>query len=399
VPELCDHQAMEPFLAGFADELVKVAAKEKSRLRKLVTLGAGAGAAYGVYRYGRKVRLAKDPMLRSMQRKAKGRLTHVEELETGIKPAAGVRKKVKEAVRGIDELIEETPKQWRSRWEGYQRGEPIKKVRKVEGAVHSMGEPIAHRAYPSDLPLAKRFKQILRVALQARLNKKFPQGYVIKPVVGEASGGVPTHQTRFADLLAGKGAPQHKKWMSDMLDDPTDYMVQEYIPIARERVLLSKPPFAAGRAGRKVRLGKEVPAEYRVHVFGGKVIPGASSHRWAIGQEIHRRGKFRELDKFVQENIDKLPASRVHMPMALDVARTADGKWRIIEANIGGQSGFLTPDTTRTLSMAPHAVYRGITGRSSKPAATVKGLLAGGAATAAASQTLNQHRSPALGES
>lgn len=418
---------MNQLRASFGEELVKLAAtppkeKKRSLLGKAVTLGLGGAAAYGAYRYGRKVRLSKDPLLRQMQSKSKGKLTHVDILDDGGVPATGLKKKLHEARRGVDEIIAEPYDTFIKRHEKVIAGEPVEKVRHVEGALHAMGRPSQHKGYSSDNPLAHGIKRVTDLGenkmleaeyfknvpgmaksesaakyvkkapggdpatqldeLQATLSKKYPNGYVVKPIEGAASGGVPTHNARFADILAGKGNKAHKEWMEEMLEDPSDYMVQEYIPIAKSMATFAKPPLATGQAARKIQLHKQVPDEFRVHVFGGKVVRGASSHRWAAGQELYKRKQFRELDQFVQDAVNKLPDKGVGTPMAFDVVKDTKGKWRIIEANVGGESGFLAPEASGASVRAPQAVYKAVTGRSSKPEAAVKGVAAGGATIA-----------------
>jgi hypothetical protein len=449
---------MSHFMNAFADELIKTAAKDPPKekgkkkkpsiLRRAATLGLGAAAGYAGYRYARKVRLSKDPLLRAMQEKSKGRLTHIDALDAGQKKTTGLRKKVNQHLRGVDEIIEETPKQWERGYEameypmwhegrrrlpkGAREAAGGKRKRKVEGATHAIGYPSQLERYKSDLRLGSNAEEILRSGsnkleeakffagaggmakseradnmvraikggggpmsdgekldrLQASLRKRFPKGYVVKPVSGAASGGVPTHQQKWSELLKGKGDPEHARWVQDTLKNPKDYMFQEYIPIAKNKAMFATPPKSAGKVGRNIKIHGDVPSEYRVHVFGGRVVPGGSSHRWAAGQEMNpfRRKEFKEMEKFVQDNVDKLPKSRTGVPMAMDVAKTTDGKWRIIESNPGGESGFLIPDKSKTLTMAPHAVYKAVTGRSSKPVAAATGLAAGAATAVAAGQ-------------
>ena len=65
--------------------------------------------------------------------------------------------------------------------------------------------------------------------------------------------------------------------------------------------------------------------------------------------------------------------------------------------NPGGRSGFLAPDVTKAVGMAPHATYKAITGRSSQLASGAKGVAAGGAATVAAHKAMSSG-SPDMGE-
>lgn len=448
---------MSYFLDAFADELIKTAAKDPPKekahkqkpsiLRRAANLGLAGAAGYGAYRYGRKVKLSKDPLLRAMQEKAKGRLTHIDALEVGDKRSTGIAKRIKEYRRGVDEIIEENPRQWERGYDAmeypmWERGAKKlpkgaleraagKKKKKIEGAIHTIGQPSQAQKYDAGLNLDSSAEDLLRIGaskleeakyfgraggmakseraegmvnklrsgsgpmseveqldkLQAALKKKFPKGYVVKPVSSEASSGVPTHNQRWGDLLLGKGDPEHAKWVRGVLKKPKDFMFQEYISIAKEKPLLTRTPKIADKAGRSIKVRGEVPSEYRVHVMGGKVVPGGSSHRWALGRELNpfRRKEIKEMEKFVQDNVNQLPKSRTGIPMAMDVVKTTDGKWRIIESN-PGRSGFLVPDQTGALSGAPHAVYKAVTGRSSKPAAAAKGLAAGAATALAAGQ-------------
>jgi len=453
---------MRPFLFGFSDELVKCSSRSDDKRhswRRTLALGAGAAAAYGAYRHARKVRLSDNPLLRALQSRAKGRLTHIDALDANVHPARGVRKKLKELVRGVDEIIEETPAKWERRYrhieypvwhEGKTKLPPRaverasgKRRPRIRGAVHAIGYPSQALGYKSDLRLGSNLTDILRLggskleeakylartgavaktesataavrsaigsgkrklnaaekldALQRTLAKKFPKGYVLKPVSGAASGGVPTHQQRWASLLRG-GDPEHARWVRDVLKNPQKYVVQEYIPIAKERALFVKTPKSGGKA-RKIQLGRTVPYEYRVHVVGGKVVPGASLHRWAVGREVNpfRRREIREMEAFVQDTLNKLPRKSRGVPMAIDVAKLKNGGWKIIEANPGGESGFLIPDVTKTVSKAPHAVYKAVTGRSSKAEASAKALGAGGAASLGVSKALNRNEDNRINE-
>ena len=112
--------------------------------------------------------------------------------------------------------------------------------------------------------------------------KKFPKGYVVKPSGGSASGGVPTHRQSFSELARGGGDPQHAQWMKDMVNNPGDFIAQEYVPIPKRRVLFAKPPIQEGASGRGIKLRGEVPDEWRLHVVGGKVVPKATRHRWGF---------------------------------------------------------------------------------------------------------------------
>jgi hypothetical protein len=444
---------MSQFLNSFGDELVKLAAepkkkKKKSLLRKALTLGLGGAAAYGAYRYGRKVKMSKDPLLRAMQQKSKGRMTHVDILPEEYMNLP--RPKGERLVRSADEIVAIPEAAAIERAGKVQMGKA--KPREFEGAVHTGADPYEMRGIKSDLSLSTTPKErvsgittkleeakyleatgaaaksesaatyIDKVkggapkntadtldALQAELAKKYPNGYVVKPLEGSVAPGVPTHKDRFADVLT-KGNPEHQKWMGDMLKNPKDYMVQEYIPIAKERVLIGRPPptsaaesrtVAGGLATKgKLRFGAKVPTEYRVHVYGGKVIPGGSVHRWAGGSELSpfRQREIKRMEAEIQKAVNKLPENRMNIPMAMDVVKTTDGKWRIIEANIGTQSGFVAPQIGKipTPSKPAMALYKAVTGRQSQLEAGIKATGAGVGTTAVAGKMMSG--SPMQGE-
>lgn len=437
---------MNQFRASFGDELVKIAAKEKKKkkslLRKAVTVAAGGAAAYGAYRYGRKIRLSKDPLLRRMQEKAKGRSSIVDVLPAGSEKLKRPPKEIERIFRAGDDLheIPEAAAIDRANKVMVGKAEPLK----IKGAIQTAADPHELKGIKSDLALSSTPKEFAegKIAdklqeakyleatgigaksesaagymekvkagapksdmaaldeLQATLSKKYPNGYVVKPIGEAYAPGVPTHKQRFADILGPNGNPEHKKWMRGVLDKSDDYMVQEYIPIAKERGLLAKRPVKPGEAARKVRLGGEVPTEYRVHVYGGKVVPGATVHRWAGGAELNpfRRKEIQQMEAEIQKAIGKLPGNRTKIPMAMDVVKDTSGKWRIIEANIGTQSGFMGPQVGRVPipSKPAHALYKATTGRQSKLEAGLKATAAGVGGTAAAAKMTSG--SPMQGE-
>lgn len=438
---------MNRFRASFGDELVKVAAKDepkkkRSILRKALTLGLGGAAAYGAYRYGRKVRLSKDPLLRRMQEQSGGRLSVVDVIPKEMEGLARPHKGVERVFRGADEVIEIPEAAARARAGQVIAGKAEPK--KIKGAIQTAADPYELKGIKSDLPLSSTprefYKEIpdkLREAkyleatgigarsesagaflpkarssapggdaaaldaMQASLAKKFPNGYVVKPIEGSYAPGVPTHEHRWADILGAKGNPEHRKWMQGMLKKPDDYMVQEFIPIAKERALIARPPVKPGESARRFQLGAQVPTEYRVHVYGGKVIPGGSVHRWAGGSELSplRRREIMAMEREVQRAVSKLPENRMNIPMAMDVVKTTDGKWRIIEANIGTQSGFMGPQIGKVPipSKPAQALYKAVTGRQSQLEAGIKATGAGVGTTAVASEMMSG--SPMQGES
>jgi len=413
---------MNPSRRSFALELCKLAEEAEpekpSFLRRILPAAVGLAAGAGAYKYLRKVKLSKNPGIAAIQRKAKGRLTHIDDAEVVPGRLGRIGQRI---ARGVDEVVSLPPSEWRP-LQGVSMARLKKiKAKKIEGAMLPMGGPSQSAQFKADFnlnqnpTLSVRLEDKLREArvlartpggaprseamsrhvrglgaassgsmdqLQARLARRYPKGYVVKPVNDAASGGVPTHRDRFATILSGKKT-EHKSWMKDMMSNPERYMVQEHLDIASTRRMLSNPPRTGGSGKRGLAIGASVPDEWRVHVADGKVVPGASMHRWTFdaGLSPTARREISEVDTFMQANLDKMPRDVRGVPMAADVVRTKDGKLKIIELNPGGQSGFLDSPTLRGSGWN---YYKGVTGRHSQAEAAVKGISAGAAATLAA---------------
>lgn len=405
---------------SFVLELEKIAddgtQQKPSLLRRLAPLALGAAAGLGGYKMLRRIHLSESPGLRAIQRKAKGALSHVDELDDDRMP--GMIGRLKDRfVRGVDKVIYEPASVVEARKGMTQAALKKAPVAKVEGALLPMGGPEQAASYRADLHLNMdpsvglkledkvREGKLLRslpgnVAaksellsahvtptkatpqsldkLQSHLAEKYPSGYVIKPVDDAASGGVPTHKDRFASILSSDKKTAHQEWMQRMMEDPDKFMVQEYIPIKQSRRTMSLPPRSGGSGERSYSIGKSVPDEWRVHVAGGKVIPDTTMHRWTFdaGMSPTSRKEISDVDKFMQGAVQNMPRDVRGVPMAADVVRAEDGTFKIIELNSGGQSGFLLSPALRGKGWN---YYRGITGRHSQPEALVKGLGLGAA--------------------
>jgi hypothetical protein len=414
-------------LAAFVDELEKLGEDEGSKpslLRRILPAVLGTAAGVGGYKLLRRVKFSKVPAVRKMQQKAKGRLTHLDELPNNKMPGPFSRLGQR-FVRGVDEVINEPRSVVKAREKLTVKELAKQQAKKVKGAIMPMGGPRQAASYKGDLHLNPNPQVGVRLedklhearllnklpggapqsrplsdligsrgkattesldALQQDLAKKFPKGYVIKPINDAASGGVPTHKDRFATILTGGKGTDHQKWMKDMMVRPERYMVQEYIPIRKTRRLLSNLP-RTGSAERRMAINEMVDDEWRVHVADGKVIPGSTMHRWTFdaGMSPSARKEISEVDRFMQKNLNKMPRDARGVPMAADVVRTTDGSLKILELNTGGQSGFLLSPTLRG-SGWQH--YKGVTGRASQAESLVKGLGAGAATTIAASLAL-----------
>lgn len=418
---------------------------DSNLLRNLGLGGLGTAATYALLR---KVRLSGNPVLRAIQKASKGKLTGVDysTRSPALQEAIGVkhphawmpdwlRRPVMKLTRGVDEVKlhqlthEQLPERHQAIMDILQRRTP-KKVpqQQIEGAAVNFGEPALGRHYRGDVTPTGNIEDALRLAadkhleaqwlervmpglgpkpygtvqdflrsrardpakriaqLQRKLQKAQPGGFIIKPRSAAATGDVIKSTDDLMELMHAPG--QKGEWVREMLKRPEQFVVQESIPIATERRI----PFF----GRKQHAGRaEMPVEYRVHTVGGQIVPGATVRRYPTTGALNPFKTWRErreLTRQLQPHLDKLPAQqRDQMMMGMDVVRTPQGQFRVIETNpIGGQSGFLAPDITHAPTLAPHRVYRAITGRTSKPLAAATALGAGGtvAGTAAAADTL-----------
>jgi hypothetical protein len=151
-------------------------------------------------------------------------------------------------------------------------------------------------------------------ALEQAMSARYPRGFVLKPIAGFAADGrFPSECTPFAALwaayktdvepeitrLQGEGmdasdlhyrlrnAPAYPGRILDaLLDDPESVMIQERIEIAASYGAIE---------------------EYRVHVVGGRVLAGATQHRWGHYRSVSLE-RIAQVEAFVQDLMSKLPA-------------------------------------------------------------------------------------------
>jgi hypothetical protein len=135
------------------------------------------------------------------------------------------------------------------------------------------------------------------------LSREFPDGYVIKPALGDSSGET-TIENRTEDILRNIGhasfAVPHQ-----LMDE--QYIVQEKLPISQE---------------------------YRVHSLEDLVIEDLTFRRYTGGSIPGERDA---PNAFVQSVLDGLPDSMVGGSLlAWDVALVRDAQFKIIEVNFSG---------------------------------------------------------------
>jgi len=283
---------------------------------------------------------------------------------------------------------------------GYQVRSDINLIQKPENIFRMQDKvresKILNRSLKGALPnseyagrfLKRKGSPISRLrALQAKLRAQYGDaGYVMKQVHGsDTKGRILTHSDDLVSVYKSKDDPR-KRWVHEMLRNPNSMLVQERIPMAQERVLYGR------MRGKRVHT---VPSEYRVHVIDGQVVPKATYQRWSATSNLNpfKSRSRRQAEQEVQALLNNLPKKyRRGTPMALDVVRDTNGRLRLIETNMGGNSGFLQPDVTGAKTLAGHRLYKTVTGRDSPAMAAIKGLGYGGMTAYTGSKLMNDEK-------
>lgn len=207
----------------------------------------------------------------------------------------------------------------------------------------------------------------------AKLDKSFKgDNYYIKPNDGWGSG------------QGGVGFIQK--------DDVTKYLSGKKMDadkVKKIKAFMKDPKKFTAQADMKIE--KDITGqlkEFRVHGFGNKVVPGASSPR---GKNILGAGgkEQKEAERHLQKALRKLPKKYREAALAADVVKTKTG-YKIVELNAGtAASGLLDPAFIKKhhgffasleAVRKNQKVYKELTGRASKLEAGIKGT-AGAAAT------------------
>ncbi len=148
-----------------------------------------------------------------------------------------------------------------------------------------------------------------RVELRSAIAAAFAGGFYAKTALGDSSGG--DYGARRSEDVVDAAASQEPRAVTSLTAEES--IVQELVPVERE---------------------------YRVHSFEDRVVPALSFLRY--GGEIV--GERDAPNAFVQSVLDALPAALVSGTMlAWDVARTAAGRFAVIEMNVAGTHRFYNP--------------------------------------------------------
>ncbi|MBC7545952.1 MAG: ATP-grasp domain-containing protein, partial [Candidatus Sericytochromatia bacterium] len=217
------------------------------------------------------------------------------------------------------------------------------------------------------IPTTKTGQAKFLTKFQAALDQKFPNGFFVKGVQDFNTGGnLPTNKSNFKTLYEGyhrefipdakkvngeqsimRAHPFHAgRMLDDLLRDPESVVIQERMNLKRytkKELPIDVQPFQ----------------EFRVHVVRGQVVPGASSHRWGVMRTVLDRKDMHKAEAFTQALFDKLPAkAKKNMAFSPDIVKLEDGSFKLIELNVGGNSGFLHRNP-----LAANKMVEAVTGR------------------------------------
>lgn len=195
--------------------------------------------------------------------------------------------------------------------------EEIRAMRKMDKGVTS----------PAELPTARhKGKRGL-----AKIHKKMgDKNYFVKADYGFDSGiggGAFPQKKDVEKYLKGTLKGKKKRILDDFSKNPKKYLVQQDMGIDKTLI------------GKKSK-------EFRIHAQGNKVIRGASSSR--AGNIFGKPGETGEAERFLEKHLKKIPKKHRNKFIAADVAKTKDGKYKVVELNMGpNSSGLLLPEHIR----------------------------------------------------
>tara|TARA_B100000745_G_scaffold300554_1_gene255230 strand:+ start:17096 stop:20380 length:3285 start_codon:yes stop_codon:yes gene_type:complete len=249
--------------------------------------------------------------------------------------------------------------------------------------------------------------------LQDAFRKELGDKFILKPRDGYATpgGSLPTHKTEpnlLMKMLQGKAGDKNvanyeKTWnkpdqfVAQVRHDlaknsPIERFVDNFMnqyegaerPLGRSlyNAVTGKSPvhhFSVGSGGHK--------REWRVHTTGGKVVPYATSGRGSMLGMLPWWTKNKSLaEQAAQKMLDKFPANIRKSSFGLDVAKTKDGRFVLIESNpsnFEGASGLMSPGPASITSRGD-AIESAVMGRLPAHIKAQRQLKATGAAGGAA---------------
>lgn len=202
--------------------------------------------------------------------------------------------------------------------------------------------------------------------LSGLLRERYPQGFFLKPIAGFNSAGTfPTEKTDFAvdyQNYLSNVKPKLERFLKKTGDPVGAHLELKGLENYSGRVLdylTTRPEIVIIQEKLEPVFGSDHRAiEYRVHVMEGQVLSGGTQNRWEDGRFISAE-EISRVEEFTQATINRLPKKMRKMCFALDVLKTQNGTFKIIELNAGGESGYLYPDTDIWVTQLLAAHYRG----------------------------------------
>jgi hypothetical protein len=213
--------------------------------------------------------------------------------------------------------------------------------------------------------------------LSQELKRRYPEGFFLKPISGFSSDGTfPSDKSDF-DAVYESFIHDVKPVIERRLketggDSDTVHLELKRMPNYSGRVLeqlLAHPEQvivqakispAFGAVVRTAEGPKPLIVEFRVHVVEGKVLVGATETRWEDLRSVSG-STYAEVEAFAQHVVNRLPPAMRKMCFGMDVMKTADGRYKVVELNGGGESAYLYPDTDLWIAQLLAKHFRGST--------------------------------------
>lgn len=288
------------------------------------------------------------------------------------------------------------------------------KTERVSDVFKDLPEPslIAGPGKESGLPLERRRANQLIEAL----SKRYPKGWIVKPVGGASTGGsLPMTGTNFKKLFKrfGKlepttkvpgtgltpleidrlesqdydaavaamyGNPNYRTYRHLMkaVQEPEKSIVQPLIKLKRSN------PVDNWYAGEKT-FGRGPGKEFRVHALGGRVILGTSFPRFSALGYLKGLAGFADAEtagaeSYVSKLLKKMPKKYRNQMYGFDVGLSSKNKYFPIETN-PGFSGYIWGSGDREedipSAIAMNRLISAVQGRATVPLALMRSALAG----------------------
>lgn len=215
------------------------------------------------------------------------------------------------------------------------------------------------------LPDPRNPENFLR-SLEQEMHQLFPRGFVLKPRSSFATDGkFPSERTPFVELWQRyrNGAARRIQQLQaqgvssadihlELRADPTyPGRILDALLTQPETIIIQERVQIATTSG-------EIAEEYRVHVYGGKVLVGATEHRWDDYSHIQEQ-RLRQAEEFVQNVVSRLPSPYNRLSYGVDVVFTTDGRLQIFETNAGWESQYSYADTDLWVANLVAEFYQG----------------------------------------